>query len=383
MIKNERINDRPSRPNGGQSFFTVVVAVVVVVTLKSGRLVRTVLVIRGQIDPVSNAFSGVFFVPDSTGWLLPAIMEQQPFWSAHLPFGLAKVRFFLWTRQNMLLPRQLMAGHLAMLRSTAYSPQHPTKIFIHGFGQSAVSDFIAQAREAYLNKGDYNIIAVDWSRLARSPFYLTAASSTKEVGVATAQLIDFLVANTDGGTAKRFHVLGYSLGAHAAGWAGASLSVGTLSRITAFDPPFPGFEGPTGRRRLSRDDAAFVDVIHTAARPESARRGRAIGFETQLGHADFYPNGGSVQNGCLTRFIGLHRTGCSHRRSSQYFVASISGQWSFSSLPCWSYKAFSLGQCGDCRVDNTTCVSMGENVSTSASGTYYLNTSSTAPYSLD
>ena len=49
--------------------------------------------------------------------------------------------------QNMLLPRQLMAGHLAMLRSTAYSPQHPTKIFIHGFGQSAVSDFIAQARE--------------------------------------------------------------------------------------------------------------------------------------------------------------------------------------------------------------------------------------------
>ena len=189
---------------------------------------------------------------------------------------------------------------------------------------------------AYLNKGDYNIIAVDWSRLARSPFYLTAASSTKEVGVATAQLIDFLVANTDGGTAKRFHVLGYSLGAHAAGWAGASLSVGTLSRITgdagvlihgsptvapfdhlllllllgsaAFDPPFPGFEGPTGRRRLSRDDAAFVDVIHTAARPESARRGRAIGFETQLGHADFYPNGGSVQNGCLTRFIGLHRS---------------------------------------------------------------------------
>jgi len=98
VIKNERINDRPSRPNGGQSFFTVVVAVVVVVTLKSGRLVRTVLVIRGQIDPVSNAFSGVFFVPDSTGWLLPAIMEQQPFWSAHLPFGLAKVRFFLWTR---------------------------------------------------------------------------------------------------------------------------------------------------------------------------------------------------------------------------------------------------------------------------------------------
>ena len=56
----------------------------------------------------------------------------------------------------------------------------------------------------------------------------------------------------------------------------------------AFDPPFPSFEGPTARRRLNQGDATFIDVVHTNARNA---RNKAIGFETQLGHADFYPNG--------------------------------------------------------------------------------------------
>lgn len=43
---------------------------------------------------------------------------------------------------------------------------------------------------------------------------------------------------------------------------------------------------------LDTSDAEFVDVIHTA--------GGTAGFYDALGHADFYPNGGtSVQPGCL------------------------------------------------------------------------------------
>ena len=64
----------------------------------------------------------------------------------------------------------------------------------------------------------------------------------------------------------------------------------------AFDPAYPGFDGPNARRRLAKSDAKFVDVIHTNARTGLSN---AVGIETPLGHADFYPNGGSRMPGCI------------------------------------------------------------------------------------
>lgn len=40
-----------------------------------------------------------------------------------------------------------------------------------------------------------------------------------------------------------------------------------MSRITAFDPAQPGFEGCPKEVRLDKSDAKFVDVIHTSCRP--------------------------------------------------------------------------------------------------------------------
>lgn len=42
--------------------------------------------------------------------------------------------------------------------------------------------------------------------------------------------------------------------------------------------------------RLSEEDAEFVDVVHTDA--------GHYGFIKPIGHADFYPNGGTAQPGC-------------------------------------------------------------------------------------
>lgn len=59
------------------------------------------------------------------------------------------------------------------------------------------------------------------------------------------------------------------------------------------DPAGPGFEivHYITKNSLSTDDAQFVDVIHTA--------GGTAGYYGTLGHADFYPNGGTpVQPGC-------------------------------------------------------------------------------------
>ena len=83
---------------------------------------------------------------------------------------------------------------------------------------------------AYLSVGDYNIIGVDWSDLARAPFYLSAATNTRYVGKAAALLVDFLV--QQGASLDTMHLLGFSLGAHAAGWTGSSLTTGKIARIT-------------------------------------------------------------------------------------------------------------------------------------------------------
>lgn len=59
--------------------------------------------------------------------------------------------------------------------------------------------------------------------------------------------------------------MGHSLGAHISSYFGKAIP--GLSRITAFDPAQPGFEGCPKEVRLDKSDADFVDVIHTSCRP--------------------------------------------------------------------------------------------------------------------
>lgn len=57
------------------------------------------------------------------------------------------------------------------------------------------------------------------------------------------------------------HMIGHSLGAHTAGYAGERIT--GLGRITGLDPAEPYFQGMPPFVRLDPTDAKFVDVIHT------------------------------------------------------------------------------------------------------------------------
>lgn len=57
------------------------------------------------------------------------------------------------------------------------------------------------------------------------------------------------------------HIIGFSLGAHVSGFAGAELP--GLSRITGLDPAGPLFESQHPKARLDSTDANFIDVIHS------------------------------------------------------------------------------------------------------------------------
>lgn len=129
------------------------------------------------------------------------------------------------------------------------------------------------------------------------------------------------------------------------------------------DPALPNFITATAGQRVSRDDAKYVQVIHTNA--------GFLGFLTALGHVDFYPNGGSKQVGCAIDLGGS----CSHSLSYEYFAESINSKAGFLSARCSSYADFNMGMC-----KSNTAFMGGVEPNLNVKGNYYLNTNKMAPY---
>lgn len=78
--------------------------------------------------------------------------------------------------------------------------------------------------------------------------------------------------------------------------------------FAGLDPAGPMFEGVEEQKRLSPDDADFVDVLHTYTREAL---GVSIGIQQAIGDIDIYPNGGEVQPGCgLADVLSLAGSRC-------------------------------------------------------------------------
>jgi hypothetical protein len=62
--------------------------------------------------------------------------------------------------------------------------------------------------------------------------------------------------------------------------------------VAGLDPAYPGFSMDNTDARLDVTDAEFVDIIHTNS---ALLFSGGLSFPTPIGHADFWPNGGSDQ----------------------------------------------------------------------------------------
>ncbi|XP_065095338.1 lipase member H-like isoform X4 [Ochlerotatus camptorhynchus] len=239
-----------------------------------------------------------------------------------------------------------------------YNPNLPTKFVIHGWQNSISSPVCQQVKDAYLKREDMNVFVVDWSPLAHDTLYFRSAYATRDVGRHVGSLIDRMV--TERGTnLDSVHIIGHSLGAHTSGFAGSSINSGKASRVTGLDPALPGFIDSEPDKRLDPSDARFVDVIHTCA--------GMLGHNKNLGHVDFYPNGGGPnQPGCngMEDFIGA----CSHGRSYVYYAESVNRRDGFIAFQCGNMNEFNNKQC------QTGPVAMGDAVPIETRGTYYLDT---------
>ena len=77
-------------------------------------------------------------------------------------------------------------------------------------------------RYALLDRDDVNVITVGWKHGARLG-YDQAVGNTRLVGAQVAELLKFLIANTNS-TADDMYIVGFSLGSHIAGYAGKRLN---------------------------------------------------------------------------------------------------------------------------------------------------------------
>ncbi|XP_021435376.2 lipoprotein lipase isoform X1 [Oncorhynchus mykiss] len=254
------------------------------------------------------------------------------------------------------------------LKECTFNSTSKTFLVIHGWTVSGLFEsWVAKLVSAlYEREQDANVIVVDWLHTAQN-HYPVAAQDTKMVGQEIAHFIDWLEEATNI-PLDNLHLIGYSLGAHVAGFAGSHAS-NKVGRITGLDPAGPDFEGEHAHHRLSPDDAHFVDVLHTFTR---GSLGFSSGIQQPVGHVDIYPNGGSFQPGCnlqstletiskygLFAITDIPR--CSHERSIHLFIDSLVNEQEASmAYRCGSNDMFDRGMCLSCRKNH--CNTVGYNI---------------------
>ncbi|KAJ8966508.1 hypothetical protein NQ317_019653, partial [Molorchus minor] len=251
----------------------------------------------------------------------------------HEPCDSKVVKFLFSTKESGRRTLQSL-NPLKPKLPKAFNILTPLKIVIHGYGGLAVDSAIRNVTKAYEDVG-YNVIIVDWTNLASIPCYFTAYLNTWHVGQCIAILAVSLM--RFGISPYLLHLIGFSLGAHIAGFAGANLknTAGqSFGRITGLDPALPFFATLSNDWKLDPSDAKFVDVVHTSA--------GTFGKLEPAGDVDFYMNGGSLQPFCLKR---KYPPLCSHVMSGLYFAESIRNKGSFVGTECENYTDYWLGGC--------------------------------------
>nr|XP_022910632.1 pancreatic triacylglycerol lipase-like [Onthophagus taurus] len=204
-------------------------------------------------------------------------------------------------------------------------PTIETKIFISGWLEGYNIKWILEMRDIYLKKSRYNIIVFNWDQYSYM-HYIFSTELCRELGKNLGDFISDLVITLELDLNK-IHIIGHSLGAQIAGFTGQRVMkrlYRRIGRISALDAAGPIFNFNTESYRLDRNDANFVDAIHT--------NNFFFGYYGPCGTVDVFVNNGIFQEGCPTiydimrsmRCEDIHRfLFCSHSKSIEVWKRSI------------------------------------------------------------
>ncbi|XP_053306314.1 pancreatic triacylglycerol lipase [Spea bombifrons] len=338
------------------------------------------LVALGSVKAGEVCYSRIGCFSDVKPW---AGTVERPI--AKLPWAPEKIntRFLLFTRNNQNSYQTISATNPSSISSSNFRTSRKTRFVIHGFTDSGQEAWLSDICRRLFQVEDVNCIAVDWSGGSRT-LYSQASNNIRVVGAEVAYFVDILSKNF-GYSPSNVHLIGHSLGAHAAGEAGKRKR--GIYRITGLDPAEPYFQNTPTEVRLDLSDAGLVDVIHTDAGPLIPSLG--FGMSQVIGHLDFFPNGGIHMPGCPQNIEipnvnvediwngVVNYVTCNHLRAIKYYTDSITNTSTFVSYPCSNYSTYQSGGCRTC--PSAGCPKMGHYAEsyrgvTSSSQVFYLNT---------
>ncbi|KAI5643784.1 lipase domain-containing protein [Phthorimaea operculella] len=263
----------------------------------------------------------------------------------------------LFTRANPSVSQPMLLNGNAQLINSYYQSSRRTVIIVHGFTQSATSDVNTVLVPAFLQGEDLNVFVYDWSRGA-SVINLNAPENAVASGFSLARAIDWICQMT-GASPNRFHLVGFSLGAHLVGVAGRNVQTGRIAYITALDP---GANMEDSGHLFGPDAATYTEAIHTNA--------LIMGHGQPVAHADFFPNGGDLQPGCGVNFL------CNHSRSFYFFAETLVSNANWRAVRCGSLTQARLGLC----VSIFGLRMGGLNPKNGQSGLYHVRTNAEPPF---
>ncbi|KAJ3609845.1 hypothetical protein NHX12_021939 [Muraenolepis orangiensis] len=285
-------------------------------------------------------------------------------------------RFLLFTQKNRYY--QAVTPDPNIMKVTNYNKLRPTRFIIPGYLLKDDQDWPQEMCRDMIKWENVNCIAMEWKAGVRTP-YSQAANNARVVAAQVAHMINFLMGYYSQ-TADKFHVIGHSMGAHAAGEVGTL--VPKLGRITGLDPTEPYYQGTDPAVRLDTSDAAFVDVIHTDALPFTKNK-LGLGMTEVMGHLDFYPNGGELMPGC-SKNRGTPDDLDAIWLGELYFSESNVKSHGFVAYPCADQDSYGAGMCFPCT--GSSCPLMGQaagkfNMSSVNPGTkFFLTTGQDSPF---
>ncbi|CAG4965431.1 unnamed protein product [Colias eurytheme] len=188
--------------------------------------------------------------------------------------------YHLFTRSNPSRSQPLQFNNVNLLQQSNYNSSKRTIVLIHGWMNSATSDFNMALIPVILAAADVNVIVVDWSSGANSINYRIVNWNSVTSGQAVARFIDW-VNDLTGSNPGQYHIIGHGVGGHQAGVVGRNVR-GQINYVTGLDPALIGWVNNIDR--FAPNDALYTEVIHTNY--------GVNGYLADLAQVDFYPNGG-------------------------------------------------------------------------------------------
>ncbi|KAL7013674.1 hypothetical protein ACKWTF_015517 [Chironomus riparius] len=211
-----------------------------------------------------------------------------------------------------------------------------TVVYFHDWQSGPTNESVLTIVDAFKEHGGYNIIIADWTGAAKNKKYHQFVDSVQNVAHTYVEILQKL--RRECYDMDKLFLVGHGVGAHICGAIGREFSSEKhlrLKRITGLDPVdhmfkkrhtynIFGFElAFTANQALSRDDARFVDIIHTNA--------GQIGSKFSSGDIDFWVNGGSKShpgcNKCVKKYgeDSLDCNICFHDMAWRYYAQSVWG----------------------------------------------------------